>query len=205
MSTANRYHHGNLRDAILERAAEVIGEQGIEALTLRGIARDLGVSHGAPNRHFKTKAELLSELGAEAWLRARTATLSAAETCGSDDPNIRLNAMGRGYLGWALNNGPLLSVIQHPDIARYRTEKLDQAMVEFRDALLAAVAATQAAGRHPDVDTGLLTLFTNSVPYGLAALMHDGRNMEVDVDMDQDEMIAELIELVVPIRHLQKP
>ena len=61
------YHHGNLRDEILTRAAEIVGEDGIEALSLRRIARDLGVSHGAPNRHFKTKAELLAELGAEAW------------------------------------------------------------------------------------------------------------------------------------------
>ena len=53
------YHHGNLAASILERAAEIIDEEGIEALTLRGIARDLGVSHGAPNRHFKNKACLL--------------------------------------------------------------------------------------------------------------------------------------------------
>lgn len=203
MNTVNRYHHGNLRDAILTRSAEVIGEQGIEALSLRGIARDLGVSHGAPNRHFKTKAELLTELGTQAWLSAKSATLSAAETCGSNDPNVRLNAMGRGYLGWALNNGPLLAVIQHPDIARYATEKLDQAMIEFQETLLAAVQETQKAGRHPDVDTRLLTLFTNSVPYGLAALMHDRRNLEVAGGLSQDEMIAELIELVVPIKHLQ--
>lgn len=205
MSTANRYHHGNLRDEILDRAAEVIGEQGIEALSLRGIARDLGVSHGAPNRHFKTKAELLTELGAEAWFQARTATLVAAEQCGSDDPNIRLNAMGRGYLKWALNNPSRLAVIRHPDIVRYATERLDNAMVDFRDTLFEAVQATQSAGRHPDVDTGLLTLFTNSVPFGLAQLMSDHRAGELKSSQNEDQMIAELIELVVPIKHLTHP
>ncbi|MFN3237707.1 MAG: TetR/AcrR family transcriptional regulator [Pseudomonadales bacterium] len=202
MATANRYHHGNLREAILQRAAEVIGEEGIEALSLRGIARDLGVSHGAPNRHFKTKAELLTELGAEAWLRARNATLEAAETCGSQNPHVRLNAMGRGYLRWALQHGPLLAVIQHPDINRYATEKLNSAMSEFRASLLAAVKATQEAGRHPEVDTTLLTLFTNSVPYGLASLMHDERNDGLLEGFTQEQAIAELIELVVPIKHL---
>ncbi|MGB0693864.1 MAG: TetR/AcrR family transcriptional regulator, partial [Pseudomonadales bacterium] len=51
-TTAKPYHHGNLRAEIVQRAVEVIDSEGIEALTLRGVARDLGVSHGAPNRHF---------------------------------------------------------------------------------------------------------------------------------------------------------
>ena len=51
MSDADQrsYHHGDLRQALLDRAAEVIQSRGIEALTLRGLARDLKVSHGAPN------------------------------------------------------------------------------------------------------------------------------------------------------------
>ena len=57
--TERGYHYGDLKDAILVRAAEIIGDAGIEALSLRGIARDLGVSHGAPNRHFESKSALL--------------------------------------------------------------------------------------------------------------------------------------------------
>jgi AcrR family transcriptional regulator len=197
------YHHGNLRDEILTRAAEIIGEDGIEALSLRRIARDLGVSHGAPNRHFKTKAELLAELGAEAWFRARDAMLLAVEKTGSDNPQIRLNAMGRSFLKWALNHRPFLAVIQHPDITRHTTEQLNKAMAEFRDLLRTTVEETQAAGRHPTVNTALLTLYTNSVPYGLALLLQDPEASDTLPPEAEDEVIAELIELVVPIKQCQ--
>ena len=62
---------------MLARAAEVVAEQGLEALTLRGLARDLGVSHGAPNRHFRTREDLLAALAEEAATQACEATLSA--------------------------------------------------------------------------------------------------------------------------------
>ena len=94
--TRATYHHGDLRQALLDRAAEVIEAQGIEAVTIRGLARDLGVSHAAPNRHFKSRADLLTALAAEGYAALRSATLSAAEDVG-DDPWIRLNAMGRGF------------------------------------------------------------------------------------------------------------
>ena len=97
------YHHGNLSEAILIKAAEIIDEQGIEALSLRAIAREIGVSHSAPNRHFANKKALLQALAAKGWQEARDATLIAAVQCGSDNPHSRLNAMGRGYLRWALN------------------------------------------------------------------------------------------------------
>ena len=66
------YHHGNLAEAILLRAAEIIDERGIEALSLRSVARDLDVSHSAPNRHFKSKTDLLSALALDGWLKSVT-------------------------------------------------------------------------------------------------------------------------------------
>ena len=79
----------NLAEAVLLRAAEIIDERGIEALSLRSIARDLGVSHSAPNRHFKSKTDLLSALALDGCLKVRDATLSAAAASGSRNPHIR--------------------------------------------------------------------------------------------------------------------
>ena len=111
MSEAKQYHHGNLAQDILIRAAEVFADEGIEALSLRGVARDLGVSHGAPNRHFRNKAALLSALATEGWRQIQEATLGAADATGSDDPHVRLNAMGRGFLSWAIDNRALFKTI----------------------------------------------------------------------------------------------
>ena len=124
------YHHGNLAEAVLLRAAEIIDERGIEALSLRGIARDLGVSHSAPNRHFRSKASLLSALALDGWLKVRDATLSAAEETGSSNPHIRLNAMGRGYMRWALTNRALFRAINHPDVKRYAGDELNDITAE---------------------------------------------------------------------------
>ena len=201
VTNAKPYHHGNLAAEILERAAQVIDEQGIEALSLRGIARDLGVSHGAPNRHFKNKAALLAALAADGWLSVRDATLSAAEATGSDDPNVRLNAMGRAYLKWALSNKAKFRSIFHPDVNRQATAELKDAIDQFSGVVRDAVAATQAAGRHPDVPLSVLTIFTNAVPTGAAVLLVDtlADSMRA-ADFDEDRLIEQVIDLVVPLK-----
>ena len=200
-----QYHHGNLAEHILQRAAEIIAEEGIEALSLRGIARDLGVSHGAPNRHFKNKAALLSALTTSAWHEAQRSTMEAADATGSQDPHVRLNAMGRGFLRWALNNKALFKVLTHPDVNRFADEDLAKAMQSYRKTLLDACGYTQEEGRHPGVPLPLLSLFTNAVPFGVAiSLMNPLGGDQESLDYDEDEIIEQIINLVVPLTEAQK-
>ena len=192
------YHHGDLRQALIRRAVEVIDAQGIEALTLRGLARDLGVSHAAPNRHFKSKADLLAALAAEGYAELKAATLSAAESVG-DDPWVRLNAMGRGFLRWAFDNPASLRAITHPDVERYADDELMAVMADFEATVREAIVATQAAGRHPDSDLRVLEVFTNSVPFGAAMMLAQPVFSKSLGDKDPDTFIAELVELVCPV------
>ena len=62
-----RYHHGDLRRALVHAAAELLREGGQDALTLRAVARRSGVSHSAPYRHFSDRAALLSAVAAHAF------------------------------------------------------------------------------------------------------------------------------------------
>ncbi len=199
-SALKHYHHGDLKAAILERAAEIIEEKGIEALSLRAIARDLNVSHGAPNRHYKTRADLLNALATDGWERIRLATLDAADQEASDHPFDKLNAMGRGFLLWALRNKAAFISITHPDVGRHADFALTEAMTSFQDAVRTVVAETQLSGRYPTVDTTLLTLYTNSVPFGLATLLLNPLMMTDVSSWDEEEMVAKLIDLVVPRR-----
>ncbi len=193
-----QYHHGDLRRALIELAAQVIASDGIEALTLRGLARELGVSHAAPNRHFRNKSELLAALATEGYEQAHRATMAAADAVGQD-PMLRLNAMGRGYLHWALDNRPLFNAINHPEIKRSADEDLLRSMRNFQLAAREASIAAQAAGRHPGVDEKLLALFNNSVPFGAAQLIdHPVFAAEVD-HLSREELVSQLMELVVPI------
>lgn len=58
----NSYHHHDLRNACIERGVEIIAKTGYESLSLRSLAKDLGVSHGAPYKHFKNKNDLLAAI-----------------------------------------------------------------------------------------------------------------------------------------------
>ena len=203
MSTTKReeggaYHHGALRDALLERAAEVIEARGIEALTLRGLARDLGVSHGAPNRHFSSREALIAALATKGFSEALAATL-ATMAAADEDPWIQLNAMGRGYLRWALEHRTLFRVISHPDVTRLADPELMERMRATHTMVRDAVLATQAAGRHPDVDPEILTLYTHAVPLGVAQLLSDPLLEAPQGDRALDAFVARIIELVVPI------
>ena len=71
MAAPARYHHGDLRAALIARAAEVVVADGVGALSLRELARDLGVSHGAPSRHFPDKQALLDALALDGFERLR--------------------------------------------------------------------------------------------------------------------------------------
>lgn len=63
------YHHGNLSEALINRGLEQLEEHGLDSLSLRGLADQIGVSKTAPYRHFKTKHDLLIALAAEGYQR----------------------------------------------------------------------------------------------------------------------------------------
>lgn len=199
------YHHGNLRAEILDRAAQIIESEGIEALSLRGIARDLGVSHAAPNRHFKNKAALLSDLATESWLSAREATLAAADNATSQDPRSRLHAMGCGYMRWALYNRALYRSMRHPDVVRFASADLQQAIDEFNGLIKAEIQACQLKGHHAEVPVEVLSIYTTSVPMGAANLLIDPlmrpdglRPEHQRSEQEIERLIQQVIDLVVP-------
>lgn len=197
--SGSHYHHGDLKAAILKRAAVVIEEQGIEALTLRGIARELNVSHGAPNRHFKTKADLLAALATDGWEQITRATLLAAEQVQPQTPIYRLNAMGRGFLSWAINNKSAFMAVTHPDVERHADKALHEAMEAFQLTVREAVLAAQGQGRHPGINSLALTLYTNSVPFGVAMLMSTPWFKSARESSDSEQLVASVIDLVVPL------
>src|SRR5271169_1551130 len=106
---ASNYHHGALRDALIDAAREILESQGYEALTLRAAARRVGVSQAAPYNHFADKAALLAAiaaLGFKEFAAAMRHEMSAAE-----DPQARLNATGIAYVAFATSNPGLFKLM----------------------------------------------------------------------------------------------
>jgi AcrR family transcriptional regulator len=92
------YHHGDLRHALLVAAAKLVEEEGVEALTLRELARRVGVSHAAPAHHFTDKGGLLAELAADGFESlGRRLTACSARRAGDK----RLRDVGRAYIEFA--------------------------------------------------------------------------------------------------------
>ncbi len=82
--TDRPYHHGRLRDTLLAEAERTLREQGVEQLSLRELARQAGVSHAAPRRHFADRQALLDALAGAGFARLADEVAAAVEDAGPD-------------------------------------------------------------------------------------------------------------------------
>ncbi|MBM9500888.1 TetR/AcrR family transcriptional regulator [Leptospira sp. 201903071] len=96
------YHHGDLKKAIILKSEEILEKNGIEGLSLRDIAADLGVSHAAPYRHFPRKVDLLFTLAIRGFSDLAEEMRLAWES--SEDPVERLRSSGTRYVKLALKH-----------------------------------------------------------------------------------------------------
>ena len=94
----DRYHHGDLRNALLEGAVQLLAEGGVEAFTLRELSRRVGVNHRAAYRHFEDKRAILAAVAAEGYRALAAKMRAAVQASESDDAVERLLAMGRAYV-----------------------------------------------------------------------------------------------------------
>ena len=106
--TPRPYHHGNLRAALLESAEQTLDEGG--ELSLRELARQVGVSHAAPRRHFAGKQALLDALAEDGFERLGNDLRSALAAAGPSF-DARLLAFGRAYVRFATEHAALLELM----------------------------------------------------------------------------------------------
>ncbi len=169
------YHHGSLREALLQAAERILERDGIQALTLRAAARHAGVSHAAPKNHFGDLAGLLSDLAAVGFERLGTAML--AKVRNEDEPGARMAAIGRGYVDFARANPDLFLLM-------FRSERLDFTRRALRAASKAAIGVLSGSvngnNRESSVERFALLQAAQiasawSLVHGLAMLLIDGR------------------------------
>jgi AcrR family transcriptional regulator len=104
------YHHGNLRAALLAQAEQTLREHGLEGLSLRELARQTGVSHGAPRRHFADRQALLDALAESGFARLGGELRAAAESAGVGY-EARLRASATAYVRFAIRDAALLELM----------------------------------------------------------------------------------------------
>jgi AcrR family transcriptional regulator len=177
----NRYHHGDLRRALLDEALRTIQQDGVEALTLRTIGRALGVSRTALYRHFADKRALLSAVATEGFRMLRERLLEAWAPGG-----VRgFNSMGIAYVRFAMANPSHYRVMfgGFVDDAPRDDELTREATAAFQ-ALVDALVALQKEGTVKKDDPLQLARFIWAAVHGISMLIIDGqlRHQQAHID-----------------------
>lgn len=170
------YHHGHLVDALLSSAIELIEEKGVEGLSVREVAKKAGVSPAAPFRHFSNKAALLTAVAEQAMERLTQAVKEAEAGCADGDPLLRIEAIGQGYLRWALDNPTHFEIISSRrliDISASPTMRAQNDAIRRRMMELFA-EAVRCGWLRPGMTKEKLILMSRAFAYGLARMAVDG-------------------------------
>jgi len=167
-----RYHHGSLRESILQTAIAIADEEGAEAVTTRAIARRLGVSHNAPARHFPTRTDLLAEVAAVAF-EMFTSALSRASM--DEDAETAMAEMGRAYVRFALAHPGLLHLMFSREIATADAlpARLKSSSESAYEVLQRGVARTLGPKARPN-DVAAAAFYAWACVHGMALLWLNG-------------------------------
>lgn len=112
---SNSYHHGNLRAELLDTAVEQLRNSNVEDLSLRALAREIGVSQTAPYRHFADKNELLAAMATRGYRELVRALREAGQAAG-DAPRQELYAFAHAYVNYAADNPQMFKLMFGPAV-----------------------------------------------------------------------------------------
>ncbi|MFT4993346.1 MAG: AcrR family transcriptional regulator [Paraglaciecola sp.] len=173
MSIRAKYHHGNLRQALMDAAVVSIRDQGAAKLSLRALAREVGVSQAAPYRHFADKAALFSALASDG-----SARLAAAmkEVMGDieHDPVGAFQRGGQAYVEFAQQNPETYRLMYSMRVEEFAANMNDDCHGEALQLLEQTLDAGLASGAFKPHHKDALLLASWSMVHGYAQLVIDG-------------------------------
>lgn len=164
------YHHGNLREALVRAALDLIAEKGPAGFTFAEAARTAGVSPAAPYRHFRDRDDLLVEVARRGFERFADA-LREAWGDGQPNPMAALERTGRAYLRFARTEPAHYAAMFDANVSHAANPELaqasDRAFGVLREAAERLVAEMPAKGRPPAL---MVALHVWSMAHGIASL-----------------------------------
>jgi AcrR family transcriptional regulator len=183
------YHHGNLREALVEAALELIGAKGPAGFTFAEAARHAGVSPAAPYRHFRDRDALLAEVASRGFTRFEQ-QLAAAWDDGRPSLALAFDRLGKAYLAFARSEPAYFSAMFESglSLAEHRDLQLagDRAFAVLRGACEALVAGMPAAKRPPPM---MMALHIWSLSHGIATLFARGDAARRPLPMTPEELL----------------
>ena len=183
------YHHGNLREALIQAALELIGEKGHAGFTFADAARLAGVSPAAPYRHFRDRDALMADVARLGFEQFEIA-LSRAWNGGAPDPLSALARLGRAYLSFARTEPAYYSSMFEagvpPETDAGLVQASERVFAILRQAAEALVARLPEPGRPPSL---MIALHIWSVSHGVASLFGRGDKARRKLPMSPEDLL----------------
>jgi AcrR family transcriptional regulator len=167
------YHHGHLREALLQGAVRVIAEVGSAAFTLREVARRAGVSHNAPYRHFRDKDALLAAVAAQGFRELTMAMREAGER--QTKALDKLKQSGLAYVAFAVRRPEHFTAMFDAPVIACKDPEYLQASQESFNTLVNYIRNCQEESQLPAGNTLERALYAWSLVHGIAKLAVAGR------------------------------
>ena len=177
------YHHGALRETLLTEGRQLLTEQGVDAVSLRELARRAGVSHAAPRRHFIDRDALLEAIAAQGFDDLTAALRDAARL---DDRRARLTSYAHAHIAFARDNGPLMSLM-------FGTAGAPDGPLANAAARFFSLGA-ELLGESSDNGPGTLPYLVAGTFEGISGLVIAGRLAPGRVDA----VVADAVEMLLP-------
>jgi AcrR family transcriptional regulator len=183
-----RYHHGDLRAALLAQAEATLRASGVDGLSLRELAREVGVSHGAPRRHFDDKAALLEALVAEGFHRLGSELATAAVPDGRAF-DIVLKDVAIAYVRFAADNPALVDLMSGSRYLADASAALTRARELSFAPVRSLVASAQSTGDLAPGDVRRIGTLMFATLHGLATMANNKM-----IDPLDDQLISDAVD-----------
>jgi AcrR family transcriptional regulator len=170
-----KYHHGDLKNALIAAGIKILSKEGVGGLSLRKVAKQAGVSHSAPYAHFTDKQSLIAAISTEGF-KQLYAELDAAILSHAGDPKGQLMEGAWAYVQFAMNNTDTFKIMFSGVLEK---EKEYPAFVEISHKTFGRVAdivkGCQAAGILRPVSTEILAVSVWGQLHGIISLILEGQ------------------------------
>jgi AcrR family transcriptional regulator len=171
---------------MIEAAIRLIEEKGAEAVTVREVARQAGVSSGAPFRHFASRQALMTAVAEEGMAKLRAEIERRLGEGARDAPLVGLLALADTYIDWAVDHPTHYRVLGDRRLVDfYHSEALLRDNRWIRETMRALLAAAEARSLLRDCDIGLVAFQCRAMAYGLARMHVDAHLQEFGIPPDQ--------------------
>lgn len=179
--TKQKYHHGDLRTALLNATIEMINQQGVEAITMRKLSEWIGVSRTAAYRHFSDKADLLTATAIEGF-KQFTHALRTARLDDAVDEISQFKNMGQAYMFFAMKHAAYYRLM-FSDNHVQQNDVLQNASTQAFTELFLMIEALQEKQLIKCEAPKMQAIYTWSLMHGLSSLIIDNK-LHSDLDLD---------------------